>query len=161
MRVGKPLKGDTSPYHQLCVRPRVVARFHTGNLYGYHAGGWQQISSGKSFLSVVDAGELTGEFSTSTTDVIVGLTSTGVFLYTGGTSWKQVGGPAAEIAVAVPSNRWASVASSHSSNSGDVASWGPNRLDVFALGTSGAMYHQAWTSSGWSGWESLGGVFIH
>jgi hypothetical protein len=49
--------------------------------------------------------------------------------------------------------------SSSPSNSGGVTSWSPNRLDVFALGTSGAMYHQAWNGSNWSGWGSLGGTF--
>ena len=43
-----------------------------------------------------------------------------------------------------------------------VASWGPNRLDLFGVGTDGAMYHKAWDGI-WrpspSGWEHLGGVF--
>jgi hypothetical protein len=34
-----------------------------------------------------------------------------------------------------------------------VASWAPNRLDVFAVGTDNALYHK-WRDSGtWSGWE--------
>src|SRR5262249_51703383 len=45
-----------------------------------------------------------------------------------------------------------------------VSAWGPNRLDVFALGLDGAVYHKAWNGSVWqpspSGWESLGGGFI-
>lgn len=40
----------------------------------------------------------------------------------------------------------------------DVASWGPNRLDVFARGTDNALYHRWWDGSAWRGWESLGGV---
>ncbi|MGH7230343.1 MAG: hypothetical protein ACREJU_03180, partial [Nitrospiraceae bacterium] len=43
-----------------------------------------------------------------------------------------------------------------------VAAWGPNRLDVFGVGTDGAMYHKAWDGI-WrpspSGWEHLGGIF--
>ena len=43
-----------------------------------------------------------------------------------------------------------------------VASWGPNRLDLFGVGTDGAMYHKAWDGI-WrpspSGWEHLGGAF--
>lgn len=39
----------------------------------------------------------------------------------------------------------------------EVASWSPNRLDVFARGADNALYHRAWTGRGWSGWESLGG----
>ena len=43
-----------------------------------------------------------------------------------------------------------------------VASWGPNRLDLFGVGTDGAMYHKAWDGI-WrpspSGWEHLGGIF--
>jgi hypothetical protein len=37
--------------------------------------------------------------------------------------------------------------------------WGPNRLDVFGLGTDNQMFHKAWNGSAWSGWEGLGGVF--
>ena len=43
-----------------------------------------------------------------------------------------------------------------------VASWGPNRLDLFGVGTDGAMYHKAWDGV-WrpspSGWEHMGGIF--
>ena len=43
-----------------------------------------------------------------------------------------------------------------------AASWGSNRLDVFGIGTNGAMYHKAWDGV-WqpspSGWEQLGGIF--
>jgi hypothetical protein len=42
-------------------------------------------------------------------------------------------------------------------------SWGPNRIDVFGIGTNGAMFHKAFDGGAWrpsaSGWESLGGVF--
>ncbi len=44
-----------------------------------------------------------------------------------------------------------------------VASWGQNRLDIFGLGTDGAMYHKAWDGTAWrpslTDWERLGGVF--
>ncbi|KAH8667026.1 carbohydrate-binding protein [Xylariales sp. PMI_506] len=39
-------------------------------------------------------------------------------------------------------------------------SWGPNRLDVFALGTDNACWHKWWDGSSWGGWESLGGGII-
>jgi len=43
-----------------------------------------------------------------------------------------------------------------------VASWGPNRLDIFGLGTDNQMFHKAWNGA-WhpspTGWEPLGGVF--
>jgi hypothetical protein len=43
-----------------------------------------------------------------------------------------------------------------------VASWGPERLDIFALGTDNQMFHKAWARQ-WSpsqtGWEALGGEF--
>ena len=38
-----------------------------------------------------------------------------------------------------------------------VASWGVNRLDVFARGTDNALYHKAWDGTGWYGWYGLGG----
>ena len=44
-----------------------------------------------------------------------------------------------------------------------VTSWGQNRLDIFGLGTDGAMYHKAWDGSAWRpsplDWARLGGVF--
>ena len=46
---------------------------------------------------------------------------------------------------------------------GWVTAWGQNRLDLFGIGTDGAMYHKAWNGSAWSpsplNWERLGGVF--
>lgn len=39
-----------------------------------------------------------------------------------------------------------------------AASWGGNRLDVFARGTDNALWHRWWDGSAWSNWESLGGV---
>jgi hypothetical protein len=38
-----------------------------------------------------------------------------------------------------------------------VSSWASGRLDTFVRGTNNAMWHK-WYSSGWSGWENLGGV---
>jgi hypothetical protein len=44
-----------------------------------------------------------------------------------------------------------------------VTAWGQNRLDVFGLGTDGAMFHKAWDGTAWRpstlDWERLGGVF--
>ena len=39
-----------------------------------------------------------------------------------------------------------------------AVSWGPNRIDVFAMGDDSALYHRWWDGSSWGGWESLGGV---
>lgn len=43
-----------------------------------------------------------------------------------------------------------------------VVAWGPNRLDVFVLGTNRAMYHKWWNGSSWgpsvTGYENMGGV---
>ncbi|WP_407542905.1 hypothetical protein Q0M94_24830 (plasmid) [Deinococcus radiomollis] len=36
--------------------------------------------------------------------------------------------------------------------------WGPDRLDIFALGSDHALWHRWWNGSGWGGWESLGGL---
>jgi hypothetical protein len=41
-----------------------------------------------------------------------------------------------------------------------VVAWGPNRLDVFGIGTDAALYHMAWNGTGWSGWNRLGGILI-
>jgi hypothetical protein len=38
-----------------------------------------------------------------------------------------------------------------------VVSWAPNRLDVFALGWDGNLYHLGWDGSNWGGPENLGG----
>jgi hypothetical protein len=40
----------------------------------------------------------------------------------------------------------------------EAVSWGPNRLDVFAVGTDHALWHRWWDGSSWGGWESLGGI---
>ena len=43
-----------------------------------------------------------------------------------------------------------------------VATWGPNRLDVFVLGTDRALYHKWWDGSNWgpsvTGYEYMGGI---
>jgi hypothetical protein len=39
-----------------------------------------------------------------------------------------------------------------------AVSWGPNRLDIFALGTDQAVWHRWWDGANWGGWESLGGI---
>jgi len=45
-----------------------------------------------------------------------------------------------------------------------AVSWGPNRLDIFGLGTDNSMYHKWWDGSAWgpsqTGWEALGGTFV-
>jgi Repeat of unknown function (DUF346) len=42
-------------------------------------------------------------------------------------------------------------------------SWGPDRLDIFGLGTNNEMFHKSWDGISWgpsqTGWEALGGVF--
>jgi hypothetical protein len=38
-----------------------------------------------------------------------------------------------------------------------VASWGPDRLDTFGIGTNGGVYRRAWDGSTWLPWENLGG----
>ncbi len=43
-------------------------------------------------------------------------------------------------------------------NNPKVVSWGPNRLNVFARGNNGSIYHKSWNGSKWSSyWENLGG----
>ena len=39
-----------------------------------------------------------------------------------------------------------------------AVAWGPNRLDVFVVGTDSAMWHRWWDGAAWGGWESLGGI---
>ena len=41
-----------------------------------------------------------------------------------------------------------------------VASWSPNRLDVFARGLNQALWHIYWNGARWSAWENLGGVLL-
>ena len=47
-------------------------------------------------------------------------------------------------------------------SSSPVAAWGPNRLDVFVLGSDRALYHKWWNGSAWgpslTGYEAMGGV---
>jgi hypothetical protein len=42
---------------------------------------------------------------------------------------------------------------------GSVVSWGPNRIDVFAVGMDSALHHKAYDGS-WKDFESLGGVVL-
>jgi hypothetical protein len=39
-------------------------------------------------------------------------------------------------------------------------SWGPDRIDVFTMGTDSALWHRWWDGNAWGGWESLGGIII-
>jgi len=39
-----------------------------------------------------------------------------------------------------------------------AVSWGPNRIDCFARGMNGHMWHKWWNGTAWSGWEDLGGI---
>ena len=45
-----------------------------------------------------------------------------------------------------------------------VASWGPDRLDVFVTGTDSQLYHKWWNGSAWgpsvTGYEAMGGTII-
>ncbi len=41
---------------------------------------------------------------------------------------------------------------------GSVVSWGPDRLDVFAVGTDSALHHLYWDGTNWHRSEPLGGV---
>ena len=43
-----------------------------------------------------------------------------------------------------------------------VVSWGPDRLDIFALGKDFGVYHKAWAQQWFPsqlGWEGIGGGF--
>ena len=56
-------------------------------------------------------------------------------------------------------NRWFGWESLGGSVFSEVSavSWGPNRIDLFAIGTDNAVWHRWWDGSNWGGWESLGG----
>jgi hypothetical protein len=75
---------------------------------------------------------------------------TGSQWYPSQTGWQALGGVFTPVAAPLRSPA--------------VASWGPNRLDIFAVGAQdGQMYHKAWTGSQWypskTGWQPLGGNF--
>src|SRR3954452_3196381 len=46
----------------------------------------------------------------------------------------------------------------------EVVSWGPNRLDIFVVGTNHGLYHKWWDGTSWgpslTGYESMGGTII-
>jgi hypothetical protein len=63
--------------------------------------------------------------------------------------------PAAPVHVPAWSN-WAALGGNIAS-APSTASWGPNRLDVFATNSNGALIHKWWDGYRWNGWESLGG----
>jgi hypothetical protein len=45
-----------------------------------------------------------------------------------------------------------------------AVAWGPNRLDLFVIGTDSALYHKWWNGSAWgpslTGYEPMGGVIV-
>ena len=42
-----------------------------------------------------------------------------------------------------------------------VASWGPNRLDIFGVGQDQVgIFHNRWDGSKWGSWEALGGAYF-
>ncbi|KAI1183303.1 hypothetical protein F5B17DRAFT_443543 [Nemania serpens] len=45
------------------------------------------------------------------------------------------------------------------SSAPEVVSWGPNHIDLFALGPENACYHTSWNGISWSSWENLEGQF--
>lgn len=55
-----------------------------------------------------------------------------------------------------PTVRWATLGGVLTSKPA-VAAWSTNRLDAFARGTDGQLWHRWHDASGWHGWEPLGG----
>ena len=63
-----------------------------------------------------------------------------------------------------PSSGWESLGGDlHLYSQPAVVSWGPNRLDIFAVGNDDTqIFHKYWNGQRWgpsSGWESLGEDF--
>jgi ABC-type taurine transport system substrate-binding protein len=79
-----------------------------------------------------------------------------MFMFTAGQVARMqacLDGPRALIGVA---------AGAPQQSSSPVVAWGPNRLDVFVLGSDRALYHKWWNGSAWgpsvTGYENMGGV---
>lgn len=56
-------------------------------------------------------------------------------------------------------NSWEQLGNEQIGHKIAAVSWGPNRMDVFVIGTDKAVYHKSWKGNHWSGYESLGGEF--
>jgi hypothetical protein len=57
-----------------------------------------------------------------------------------------------------PPPTWVSLGGSFGSGPA-VASWAPNRMDVFAADSAaGTIWHRAWNGTGWFDWQNLGGI---
>jgi hypothetical protein len=58
---------------------------------------------------------------------------------------------------------WEDIGGSFAAVTPAVASWGPNRLDVFGVGANFRMAHKSWQGQDWEQprlvWEDLGGYF--
>jgi hypothetical protein len=75
----------------------------------------------------------------------------------GWNAWQSLGGP--KIILNVPP--FGQLVDSQLTSGPAAVSWGPNRIDAFAQGADGAIWHIFWDGSGsWSDWKSLGGIFI-
>ncbi|MEB3031136.1 peptidoglycan DD-metalloendopeptidase family protein [[Mycobacterium] nativiensis] len=73
--------------------------------------------------------------------------------------WVNLGGrgwPPQRSMVWPVDNSWESLGGQLTSGPG-VCSWGPGRLDAFAVGTDSALWHRYWDGHTWHNWESLGG----
>jgi hypothetical protein len=42
----------------------------------------------------------------------------------------------------------------------DISSWGPGRLDIFARGSDGYLWHRYWNYGSWGGWDKMPGPSI-
>jgi hypothetical protein len=77
-----------------------------------------------------------------------------------GTFWTGAPAPKGESPPPPPPSSWHGPGTSVGgtiTSSPDVASQGPGKLDLFARGTDGALWHRTWSGSAWSNWSSLGG----
>ena len=85
-------------------------------------------------------------------------------------NWTDLGGPPGEPIVSGDAHDPSTVLVSTAGPGGGIVgtpveltsapaavSWGPNRIDTFARGKFGHMWHKWWDGATWSGWEDLGG----
>ena len=134
----------------------------TGGRSGWFATGFHDDANEDHCVSLCGYGSITWLAQQLGVQVPAGIdgTKAGYAMYT----WDSIGIIDVPSMIAITQEAWlrqpTTVTRGVASDIG-VASWGPNRLDTFVVGTNAGLYHKAWDGNAWlpsvSGYDDLGG----
>jgi hypothetical protein len=128
----------------------------------YHKAYDNSISPNQSWWPSETDWEYLGGFTTGTPEVVSwGPNRLDIFVRGGDIQTADSGGGMSLYHKAWDGSQWQPSQTDWQPLGGIVAShpaavsWGPNRVDVFGVGTDGQMWHQSGDGSNWNGWEQL------